>query len=154
MDLSSEYLWLGLGFVLILAEVTMGNFILFFIGLASAITGIALWLGMPNHSGIPFMLFASLTLVLLVGVRSRLRLHMVGESVQGSADEDYIDKEVTIVDGFSEADPSRGRVSYRGADWNARSAQGPFANGAIAKITGREGNTLLVEPITSEQGQG
>jgi membrane protein implicated in regulation of membrane protease activity len=45
MDLSSEYLWLGLGFALIIAEVTMGNFILFFIGLAAAITGIGLWLG-------------------------------------------------------------------------------------------------------------
>ena len=76
------------------------------------------------------------------------------KNLVGLSYEDYIDKEVTIVDGFSEADPSRGRVSYRGADWNARSAQGPFANGAIAKITGREGNTLLVEPITSEQGQG
>ena len=145
MDLSSEYLWLGLGFALIIAEVTMGNFILFFIGLAAAITGIGLWLGMPAGNGIPFMVFAGLALVLLVGVRSRLKFHLVGESVQGSADEDYIDKEVTVVGGFDEADPQRGRVNYRGADWNARSPKGQLAPVAVAKIVGRDGNTLIIE---------
>ena len=30
MDISAEYVWLGVGFALIIAEVTMGNFILFF----------------------------------------------------------------------------------------------------------------------------
>ena len=32
MDLNTEYIWLGIGFALIIAEVTMGNFILFFLG--------------------------------------------------------------------------------------------------------------------------
>ena len=44
MDLNTEYIWLGIGFALIIAEVTMGNFILFFLGLAAVITGLALWL--------------------------------------------------------------------------------------------------------------
>ncbi|MEL0048916.1 MAG: NfeD family protein [Gammaproteobacteria bacterium] len=145
MDLNSEYLWLGLGFALIIAEVTMGNFILFFIGLAAVITGIALWLGMPAGNGIPFMAFAGLALVLLVGVRSRLKFHLVGESVQGSADEDYLGKEVTVVSGFDDVSPERGRVHYRGADWNARSLEGALAQGALVKIVGRDGNTLIVE---------
>ena len=76
MDLNTEYIWLGIA--LIIAEVTMGNFILFFLGLAAAITGLALWLGMPAGNGIPFLVFAGLALVLLVGVRSRLKLHLVG----------------------------------------------------------------------------
>ena len=145
MDLSSEYVWLGLGFALIIAEVTMGNFILFFIGLAAAMTGLGLWLGMPANNGIPFMVFAGLALILLVGVRSQLKLHLVGASVQGSADEDYLGKEVTVVSGFDEADPQRGRVSYRGADWTARSPKGEIAAGTVAKIVGRDGNTLIVE---------
>jgi membrane protein implicated in regulation of membrane protease activity len=144
MDWSSEYLWLGFGFALIIAEVTMGNFILFFIGLAAVITGMALWGGMPSASGIPFMLFAGLALVLLVGVRSRLRQYLVGNSVQGSADEDYIGKEVTVVSGFTESSESRGRVNYRGADWDARSEEAHLAEGALATIVGREGNTLIV----------
>ena len=145
MDLSSEYWWLGLGFALIMAEVTIGNFILFFIGLAAAITGICLWLGMPAENGIPFVLFASLALVLLVGVRSRLKLHLVGKSVQGSVDDDYLDKEVTVVSGFDGANPQRGRVHYRGADWSARCSKGQLDLGTIAIIVGRDGNTLIVE---------
>ena len=54
MDLNTEYIWLGIGFALIIAEVTMGNFILFFLGLAAVITGLALWLGLPAGNGFPF----------------------------------------------------------------------------------------------------
>ena len=145
MDLNTEYIWLGIGFALIIAEVTMGNFILFFLGLAAAMTGLALWLGMPAGNGMPFILFAGLALVLLVGVRSRLKLHLVGDSVQGSADEDFIGKDVTIVSGFDAASQGRGRVNHRGADWHARSAHAAITAGAFAKIIGRDGNTLIVE---------
>ena len=97
----------------------------------------------------PFILFAGLALVLLVGVRSRLKLHLVGDSVQGSADDDFIGKDVTIVSGFDTASQGRGRVNYRGADWNARSSQAEIAAGAFAKIIGRDGNTLIVEQETN-----
>jgi len=149
MDISAEYVWLGVGFALIIAEVTMGNFILFFLGLAAALTGVAMWMGLPAENGIPYLLFAALALALLVGVRSRIKLHLVGDSVQGSADEDFVGKEVSITSGFDESSPGRGRVSYRGADWNARSEQAEFASGAIIKITSRDGNTLIVNQETN-----
>ena len=149
MDISAEYVWLGVGFALIIAEVTMGNFILFFLGLAAALTGVAMWMGLPADAGIPYILFAALALVLLVGVRSRMKLHLVGDSVQGSPDEDFVGKEVSIASGFNESSPGRGRVSYRGADWNARSEQAVFAPGDIIKITGRDGNTLIVNQETN-----
>ena len=149
MDINAEYVWLGVGFALIIAEVTMGNFILFFLGLAAALTGVAMWMGLPADNGIPYMLFAALALVLLVGVRSRMKLHLVGDSVRGSADEDFVGKEVSIASGFNESSPGRGRVTYRGADWNARSAQVAFAPGDIIKITGRDGNTLIVNQETN-----
>ena len=149
MDINAEYVWLGVGFALIIAEVTMGNFVLFFLGLAAALTGVAMWMGLPADNGIPYMLFAALALVLLVGVRSRMKLHLVGDSVQGSADEDFVGKEVSIASGFNESSPGRGRVTYRGADWNARSEQVAFAPGDIIKITGRDGNTLIVNQETN-----
>ena len=149
MDINAEYVWLGVGFALIIAEVTMGNFVLFFLGLAAALTGVARWMGLPADNGIPYMLFAALALVLLVGVRSRMKLHLVGDSVQGSADEDFVGKEVSIASGFNESSPGRGRVTYRGADWNARSEQVAFAPGDIIKITGRDGNTLIVNQETN-----
>ena len=149
MDMSAEYVWLGVGFALIIAEVTMGNFILFFLGLAAALTGVALWVGLPAQNGIPYMLFAALALVLVVGVRSRLTLHLVGDSVRGSVDDDYIGKEVTVVSGFDAASPGRGKVDYRGAEWNARSDRSEMGSGSMAKIADRDGNTLIVEQESS-----
>ena len=46
----AQYFWIGIGFALVLAEVLMGNFILFFLGIASIITGIALWLRMQSDN--------------------------------------------------------------------------------------------------------
>ena len=149
MDLNPEYIWLGVGFALVIAEVTMGNFILFFLGVAAALTGVALWLGLPAQNGIPYMLFAALALVLVVGVRSRLKLHLVGDSVQGSVDDDYIGKEVSVVSGFDAASPGHGRVDYRGAQWNARSDRAEMGSGSMAKIVDRDGNTLIVEQESS-----
>ena len=149
MDLNPEYIWLGVGFALVIAEVTMGNFILFFLGLAAALTGVALWVGLPAQNGIPYMLFAALALVLVVGVRSRLTLHLVGDSVRGSVDDDYIGKEVTVVSGFDAASPGRGKVDYRGAEWNARSDRSEMGSGSMAKIADRDGNTLIVEQESS-----
>lgn len=149
MDLNPEYIWLGVGFALVIAEVTMGNFILFFLGLAAALTGVALWVGLPAQNGIPYMLFAALALVLVVGVRSRLKLHLVGDSVQGSVDDDYIGKEVSVVSGFDAVSPGRGRVDYRGAQWNARSDRSEMRFGSMAKIVDRDGNTLIVEQESS-----
>jgi membrane protein implicated in regulation of membrane protease activity len=106
-------------------------------------------MGLPAENGIPYLLFAALALALLVGVRSRMKLHLVGDSVQGSADEDFVGKEVSITSGFDESSPGRGRVSYRGADWNARSEQAGFSSGAIIKITSRDGNTLIVNQETN-----
>jgi hypothetical protein len=54
MDLNTEYIWLGIGFALIIAEVTMGNFILFFSGLAAAMTGSRSVVGPASRKRYPF----------------------------------------------------------------------------------------------------
>ena len=66
----------------------MGNFILFFIGIASIITGIALWIGMPADNGLPFLLFATLSIA-LIGLRSKMRSVAVGDVASSSIDEDF-----------------------------------------------------------------
>ena len=58
MDLNTEYIWLGIGFALIIAEVTMGIYSVFSRP-CGGITGLALWLGLPAGNG-PFILFAGL----------------------------------------------------------------------------------------------
>ena len=144
MGIDPLYYWIGIGFALIIAEVTMGNFILFFLGVASICVGGALWVGMPADGGMPYILFAALAVFFLLVVRSRMPAFTVGDVAQSTADEDFVGFEVTIETGFDEASPGRGRVNYRGASWDARSAQEHFATGALTTIIDRNGSTLVV----------
>lgn len=144
MVIEPQLYWLVIGFILVLAELALGNFILFFLGLASALVGAALWLGLPNDNGLPFLLFAILAIFLLVTVRARLKKHFVGGVVHASADEDFIGFEVEIESGFDKHSPGRGRVQYRGASWDAKSEQAEFSENTLAKIIDREANTLII----------
>ena len=148
-QVDAQYFWIGIGFALVLAEVLMGNFILFFIGIASIITGLALWLGMPADNGLPFLLFAALSIGLLVGLRSKMRNVAVGDVASSSVDEDFVGRDVQIESGFDANSPGRGRVSYRGASWDAKSDQSHLPAGSFATIVSRESNLLYVA-ITKE----
>lgn len=143
-QVDAQYFWIGAGFALVLAEVLMGNFILFFLGVASIITGVALWLGVPADNGIPFLLFAALSVALLVGLRSKMRNLAVGDVASSSADEDFVGRDVQIESGFDAVSPGRGRVSYRGASWTAKSDQLHLPSGSFATIVARESNLLFV----------
>jgi membrane protein implicated in regulation of membrane protease activity len=140
----AQFFWIAIGFALVLAEVLMGNFILFFLGIASIFTGVALWLGMPADNGLPFLLFATLAVALLVGLRSKLRSVTVGDVASSSIDEDFVGRDVQIESGFDAASPGRGRVSYRGASWDARSEQEHLQAGSFAVILSRESSLLFI----------
>ena len=143
MMIDPQYWWLGIGFALICAEVLMGNFILFFLGIAAVIVGVAVSLGMPGGAW-PFALFAALAVVLLVTLRARLSQHIVGDAFKGSKDEDFIGREVCVETGFDDVSPHRGRVGYRGASWEAKSEEAQLESGSFATITSREGNLLII----------
>ena len=143
-QVDAQYFWLGVGFALVLAEVLMGNFILFFLGVASIVTGVALWLGLPADNGVPFLLFAALSVALLIGLRSRMSNVAVGDVATSSADEDFVGRDVQIESGFDAASPGRGRVNYRGASWSAKSDQSHLPSGSFATIVARESNLLFV----------
>ena len=71
MTIEPQYVWLVVGIALIIAEVTMGNFILLFLGVAAVVVGIALSMGMPSTGGLAYYLFAALSVMLLLGVREQ-----------------------------------------------------------------------------------
>ena len=96
MGIDPLYLWIGIGFALVIAEVTMGNFILFFLGLASVCVGGAIWLGMPAGGGLPYLLFAGLAVFFLFGVRSRMPAFTVGDIAESTVDEDFIGRNATV----------------------------------------------------------
>ena len=118
MTIEPQYVWLVVGIALIIAEVTMGNFILLFLGVAAVVVGIALSMGMPSTGGQAYFLFAALSVVLLLGVRSRMRKIVVGDIAKGSGDEDFIGHNAVVESGFYDPSPERGReaVNWRVAE--------------------------------------
>ena len=136
------WLWLIGGVVLLIAEIIAPGFFLLFIGAAAMATGIftiMFDLGLAPQLAL-FALYAVIAL-------------MVGRKVYANRDVNSSDpllndrsarligKVVTVV---TPVDDHEGRVRVGDSEWSARG--GPAAPGERVRITGVEGNCLLVEP--------
>ena len=136
------WLWLIGGVVLLIAEIIAPGFFLLFIGAAAMATGvftILFDLGLAPQLAL-FALYAIIAL-------------MVGRKVYANRDVNSSDpllndrsarlvgKIVTVV---TPVDDHEGRVRVGDSEWSARG--GPAAAGERVRITGVDGNCLLVEP--------
>jgi membrane protein implicated in regulation of membrane protease activity len=142
----AELIWVVLGFALIAAEMFLNAFIIIFFGIAAVLVGVLLWLGMPGGSGLPFFVFGGLSVGLLLLLRSRFQNWFKGATEAAHLDDDFLGRDAVVESGFDTASPHRGKVSYRGASWDARTTAGPFARGAYVRITDRDSSMLIVGP--------
>ena len=149
--MGAEIVWIIVGIVLILAELLFTSFVVVFFGFAALITGIALWFGMHGGDGVPYVLFSAVSIGLIVFLRRRFQQWFRGASLSGDQDDDIVGHEAVVQSGFDPAAPMRGKVSYRGAGWDARSSFGPLAPGVLVKIVARHGLTLDVVPLDQKE---
>jgi membrane protein implicated in regulation of membrane protease activity len=149
--MTAEIVWIVAGLILLVAELFFGGFIIVFFGIAAIATGIALWLGLPETGGIPYLVFSAVAVGLLVFLRSRFQAAFTGRSISADQDDDILGHEAVVQSGFDAQSPHRGRVSYRGAGWDARCDLGPLATGTYVRIVAREGLTLEVVPLSARQ---
>jgi membrane protein implicated in regulation of membrane protease activity len=143
--LEPGWLWLIGGVVLLIAEVIAPGFFLLFIGAAAIAAGAFTLL---FDLGIVYQL-ALFALYALVAV-------MIGRRVYANANVDSSDpmlndrgarligKSVTVI---QDVDDHSGRVRVGDSEWSARG--GPGRVGERVRITGVEGNCLMVEPERS-----
>jgi membrane protein implicated in regulation of membrane protease activity len=139
--LDPGWLWLIGGVVLLIAEIIAPGFFLVFIGAAAIATGIfALLFGLGVAPQLAlFALYA--LLAVLIGRR------FYANSTPDSADPllndraaRLVGKVVTVV---AAVDDHSGRVRVGDSEWSARG--GPAAAGERVRITGMDGNCLIVE---------
>ena len=141
-NLEPGWLWMIGGILLLIAEVIAPGFFLVFIGVAALATGaFTLLFGMP----LAFQLIL-FTIYALVAV-------MIGRKVYANQAADSSDpllndraarmvgKSVTVI---VAVDEHSGRVRVGDSEWSARG--GPGRPGERVRITGVDGNCLLVEP--------
>ena len=141
-NLEPGWLWMIGGILLLIAEIIAPGFFLVFIGVAALATGaFTLLFGMP----LAFQLIL-FTIYALVAV-------MIGRKIYANQAADSSDpllndrvarmvgKSVTVIE---MVDEHSGRVRVGDSEWSARG--GPGRPGERVRITGVDGNCLLVEP--------
>lgn len=145
-------LWFLSGAVLMIAELFLPGFIAVFFGFGALITGVAIWFGLPTDGGMPFLLFSVASVLSLLLMRRRFQTWFRGDVVGSSGttiDEDFVGREATVIEGFSDASPQRGTVEYRGSRWNARTHAHGLKLGDRVTIAAQDGLTLTVRKLES-----
>jgi membrane protein implicated in regulation of membrane protease activity len=141
-DISPGALWMIGGIVLLAAEILAPGFFLVFIGAAALATGVfalLFGLGLPAQLAL-FALYA--LLAVLVGRRFYGNTASESSSpLLNNRAAQLVGRVVTVVEVI---DGDGGRVRVGDSEWSARG--GPGAAGDKVRITGVEGNCLIVEP--------
>jgi membrane protein implicated in regulation of membrane protease activity len=141
-DISPGALWMIGGIILLAAEILAPGFFLVFIGAAALATGIfalLFGLGLPAQLAL-FALYALLAVI----VGRRFYANAESESTSpllNNRAAQLVGRVVTVVEVI---DGDVGRVRVGDSEWSARG--GPGAAGDKVRITGVEGNCLIVEP--------
>ena len=142
LGIDPGWLWLSGGVLLLIAEVLAPGFFLIFIGAAAMATGLFAIL-FDLGTAAQLALFALYALLAL----------MIGRRFYGNrmADSDdpllndragrLVGKTVTVV---TDVDGHGGRVRVGDSEWSARG--GPASAGEHVRVTGVDGNCLIVEP--------
>ena len=110
-----HHYWLIIGFGLMLLEFVMGNFVLFCLGLSGVVVGAALWGGLPNENGYPFLLFAVSSVGLVFGLRAKLKELFEKTDAASDLKDDFIGRDVSIESGFDDVTPGDWQGELQGS---------------------------------------
>jgi membrane protein implicated in regulation of membrane protease activity len=130
------------GIVLLAAEILAPGFFLVFIGAAALATGVfalLFGLGLPAQLAL-FALYALLAVI----VGRRFYANTASESSSPLLNNRAAQLVGRVVTAVEVIDGDGGRVRVGDSEWSARG--GPGAAGDKVRITGVEGNCLIVEP--------
>lgn len=139
------WVWIIFGLALLGAELMVGTFYLFFLGLAALVVGLIVVFGLVPGDGLLWLeslLFLVFSTILVLALRrpmmGKFKLH------DDKRDLDSITGEAIVV-GELIAPGAIGRVEMRGTQWSAKNVGSvPLAVGQRCRIERTEGLTLWV----------
>lgn len=139
--LEAGWLWMIGGIVLLIAELIAPGFFLVWIGAAAMITGIFALLFDIGVAG-QMALFAIYAAIAVYAARRWYEGHPVEteDAMLNDRSARLIGRSVTVI---QPVDEHGGRVRVGDSEWSARG--GPAESGSRVRITGVEGNCLIVE---------
>ncbi len=129
-------LWLIIGIVLIIVEMTTGTFYLLVLGIAALVAAAAAWFGQSFWMQAVISSAVAVAGVILVNRYRSKNTSTVKQSLD-------IGQSVTLDAWISEAD-GLARVNYRNAQWEAQVTGERTPGGKVFYIHAVAGNTLMV----------
>jgi len=153
MTLDPLLIWFLVGLALILVEFMLPGIILVFFGCGAWIVAVTTWLGLTDTLWSQLLLFAVVSILLLLCLRRWVRSRFLGfmsSEQDPSVDlDDFTGREVKVVQAIAPGS-REGRVEFKGAEWIAV-ADHSLAKGKLARIIAVDGITLQVTAITEEE---
>jgi membrane protein implicated in regulation of membrane protease activity len=147
------FLWAAFGLILILSELFVPGFVVFFFGAGALLTALMAWL-VPFVGGSLFlqiMIWLVFSALSLGSLRRWLAPVFRGRRFDADSGEDYVGKQAEVVEAVAPDRP--GRVSHLGTTWKAVSDTESFPAGAKIVIIERNGMTLTVSKPFIEDSQ-
>ncbi len=143
-DFDPAWLWLAAGLILGVIEMVAPGFFLMWMGMAAIIVA-ALTAFLPISIPMQVALFAVLSIVTVQIGRRWLQKNPIisDDPLLNDRGGRMIGDVVTVIEAI---EGGQGRVKVGDTVWTARGTDSPV--GARVRISGNDGSTLLVEPIT------
>lgn len=140
--ITPEVVWLSLGILLLLVEVTTGGFWVGFFGLGAIVTGSLLWFGVVETLNVQLAVFVLASVLPLVLFRRSL-VRWLNRDKPIVPIGDAAGQTAVVV---AEIGPGTiGRVEFQGSTWDAESLAGEqLAQGARVRIVRQDGTRLFV----------
>ena len=147
---SCAWLWLYVGAFLMLAELLLPGFVIFFFGLSAATVGL-LRFALGDAFTLTWQLaaFSAFTILYLAVLRRVLKKIFSGSVERSERSSIDLDKSAVGRTGQVTAEiapPKTGRVMIGDAEWTAI-ASAPIAAGVDVKVVGQDNLTMTVEPL-------
>ena len=145
--MSCPWLWMYFGAFLMLMELVLPGFVLFFFGLAASTVGLLRFgLGEAFSPAWQLAAFSALSIVYLTVLRRYMKRIFTGKAVVAKEDfeSEYrgrVGKVTTAIE-----PPKAGRVEIGDAEWDAV-ADSPIAAGEDVKVVSQNNLTMKVEVI-------
>ena len=121
-SISPAFIWIVMGIVLLLMELAIPGFIIFFFGIAAIIVGV-ICLILPISMNLQLIFFILLSLFMVFFLRKKMKSIFAGKVKSGNEIDDTTDSfvgEKAVV--ISRITPDRGgKVELHGTSWNAES---------------------------------
>jgi len=146
MELNTpSLLWFLTGVVLLLLELSMPVFVLFFFALGAWLTAAASWLYPVSLNG-QLLIFIVSSLLSLLLLRRYLQKAFSGRSTDARGDSALAEPGARVMVVVDIVPPAEGKIKYSGSTWRAR-AQEEIKAGEIAEIVGQEGLLMTVKRV-------